>query len=141
MAVPPVFPLPGAVGPGGAQDDAASTASNLANFQDDGDEVDDDDVEDGDGDDSGSGVGPEGEGVLADQVWSHSQFQTFFSVGEFSGVPASDSYVSVSPSEGLFLGCRYTAGSWCHFAKREAWNLHTILHIRTVINGIPAQKS
>ena len=58
----------------GAQDDAASTASNLANFQDDGDEVDDDDVEDGDGDDSGSGVGPEGEGVLADQVWSHSHF-------------------------------------------------------------------
>ena len=66
------------VGAGVAQDDAASTASNLANFQDDGDEVDDDDVEDGDGDDSGSGVGPEGEGVLADQVWSHSQFQTFF---------------------------------------------------------------
>ena len=72
------------VGAGVAQDDAASTASNLANFQDDGDEVDDevdDDVEDGDGDDSGSGVGPEGEGVLADQVWSHSQFQTFFSFG------------------------------------------------------------
>ena len=92
------------VGAGVAQDDAASTASNLANFQDDGDEVDDevdDDVEDGDGDDSGSGVGPEGEGVLADQVWSHSQFQTFFFCWQNfpCGVPSSDSYVSVSPTQ------------------------------------------